>query len=301
MFDYRYHALSLAAVLFALAVGVLIGVAIGDSSLLSSARDGIVANLRSEVSGSERHAEQLNGRLSEEETLANGLYPISVRGLLRERSIGLVFLGPSSDQVDELVRDAVTQAGGSVKTVVAVREPLDLAGIAGQAGGTEYTALASSPLDPSLLRRFGVRMGQQLVRGGRLLARVQASLLSSYDGELGKLDGLVVLRTEPAKSGGAAGGEQASAAVKNTAEFEAGLVHGAQAQGVPVVGVELSSTQPSQVPWYKGEDMASVDDLDSLAGRAALAFALAGDHGAYGVKPTADSLLPHVVSSTAQP
>ena len=29
MFDYRYHALSLAAVLFALAVGILIGVAIG--------------------------------------------------------------------------------------------------------------------------------------------------------------------------------------------------------------------------------------------------------------------------------
>jgi hypothetical protein len=37
MFDYRYHALSLAAVLFALALGVLIGVAIGDSNLVSSA------------------------------------------------------------------------------------------------------------------------------------------------------------------------------------------------------------------------------------------------------------------------
>jgi len=38
MFDYRYHALSLAAVLLALAVGLVIGIAIGDSSLVSSAR-----------------------------------------------------------------------------------------------------------------------------------------------------------------------------------------------------------------------------------------------------------------------
>jgi len=293
MFDYRYHALSLAAVLFALAVGVLIGVAIGDSNLVSSARDGIVASLRSEVSGSQHEISQLGGRLSEEETVANDLYPVTVRGLLRERNIGLVFLGDSSDQVDELVRNAVTQAGGSVKMVVAVREPLDLAGIAGQATGTQYTALASSPLDPALPRKFGVRMGDQLIRGGQLLGRVQSRLLSSYDGEYGKLDGLVVLRSDPA----GASGEQSSGA----AAFDAGLVHGVEAQGIPVVGVELSSTQPSQVPWYKSEDMASVDDLDGLAGRAALAFALAGDHGAYGVKPTADSLLPHVVSSTAQP
>jgi hypothetical protein len=35
--------------------------------------------------------------------------------------------------------------------------------------------------------------------------------------------------------------------------------------------------------------------LDTVAGRAALAFALSGDHGAYGVKSTADALLPPVV------
>lgn len=293
MFDYRYHALSLAAVLFALAVGVLIGVAIGDSNLVSSAKDGIVASLRSELGDSQHQADQLGGRLSEEETLANDLYPVTVRGLLAERRVGLVFLGGSSDQVDELVRDAVTQAGGSLKMVVAVREPLDLVGIAGQAAGTQYVGLGATPLEPALVRRFGLRMGEQLIHGGQLLGRIQTQLLSSYDGEFGKLDGLVVVRREPA-------GMIAQDA-KRTSEFEAGLVHGAEALGIPVVGVELSSTQPSQVPWYKGEDMASVDDLDTVAGRAALAFALAGDHGTFGIKSTADSLLPHVVSAPAQP
>jgi copper transport outer membrane protein MctB len=290
MFDYRYHALSLAAVLLALAVGVLIGVAIGDSNLVSSARDGIVQNLRSEVGESQRKSDRLSGRLSEEEALVNNLYPIAVHGLLSRRSIGLVFLGEPSDQVDEAVRDAVTQAGGSLQAVVAVREPLDATGVAAQASGTLYAALSS---ETSLTRRFAVRMGKELVRGGALLGQVHTRLFSSDDGELGKLDGLVVVRSEPKGLTGQL--------AKSAGELESGLIAGIAAEQVPAVGVELTSTEPSQIPWYKSENLSSVDDLDTLAGRSALAFALAGNHGSYGVKPSADSLLPHVVGTSNQP
>ena len=67
------------------------------------------------------------------------------------------------------------------------------------------------------------------------------------------------------------------------------------------MGVELSSTEPSQVPWYQGKDISSVDDLDATAGQAALIYALTGSHGSYGTKSTADSLLPNVVGATTQP
>src|SRR6266852_1723194 len=119
MFDYRYHALSLAAVLFALALGVLIGVAIGDSNLVSSAKSGIVHNLNSEVNDERARAGQLQERLAGEEHFANSLYPLAVHELLGGRSIGLVFLGASSDQVNTLVRTAVTEGGGNLATVVA--------------------------------------------------------------------------------------------------------------------------------------------------------------------------------------
>jgi len=288
MFDYRYHALSLAAVLFALAVGVLIGVAIGDSNLVSSAQNGIVRNLRSEVAGSQHNLELVGSRLSEQETLATDLWPFAVHGVLGGKSIGLVFLGDSSDRIDSLARDGVGEAGGNVKAVVAVREPLDTNGIAGQAG-RHYAALTT---DPALLRQFGAHIGREMVSGGKLLERVQTRLFSSYDGELGGLEGLVVARGDPAG--------MSREAAKAAAEFESGLIAGVASKGVPAVGVELSSTEPSQIPWYKSENLASVDDLETIAGRAALAFALAGDHGAYGVKSTADALLPSVVSSSSR-
>jgi hypothetical protein len=295
MFDYRYHALSLAAVLFALAVGVLIGVAIGDTNLVSSAKNGIVHNLESEVGAAQRQAGQLQAKLSSEETFTNDLDPLAVHGLLDARNIGLVFLGGSSDRVNGLVHNAVTQAGGGLATVVAVREPLDLAGVAREASGTYYAALAT---DPTIVHKFGGLAGRQLVSGGalvsrELLSRVRGSLLSAFDGALGKLEGLVVVRADP--SGMTAEETEASAA------FGSGLLAGVKAVGVPAVGVELSNTEPSQIPWFKRQGISSVDDLDTLAGQAALIYALTGSRGAFGVKSTADSLLPSVLESAAQP
>jgi copper transport outer membrane protein MctB len=301
VFDYRYHALSLAAVLLALAVGIVIGVAIGDSNLVSSAKSGIVRDLSAEVGAAERQTGQLRAQLSAEEAFTNDLYPIAVHGLLRGRPVGLLFLGNSSNQIDGLVREAVSHAGGDVVTVVGVREPVNLAGLARDAAGTHYAAVgqpANAGGGPRLVERLGVIAGSELVSGGQalpheLLNRVRGDLLSAFDGQLGKLEGLVVARSEPAG--------MAPEAAQSAAALEAGLVHGAVAAGVPSVGVEVTSAEPSQVPWYQAQGISSVDDLDSTAGRAALAYALAGAHGSFGVKGTADSLLPPVVASTGRP
>src|ERR1700682_2657625 len=224
MFDYRYHALSLAAVLLALAVGVVVGVAIGDSNLVSSAKSGIVHDLSAEVSAAQRQAGQLRAQLAGEEAFANDLYPIAFHGLMAGRNVGLVFLGDSSNRVNGLTREAVTQAGGNLATVVAVREPLDLPGPAQEAAGTRYAALGAdrSKTGLALVERFGLVVGKQLVSGGQLvgrefLSRVRGRLLSAFDGQLAKLGGLVVVRADPAGMSA----EQAEA----SAAFQSGLIH----------------------------------------------------------------------------
>jgi hypothetical protein len=57
---------------------------------------------------------------------------------------------------------------------------------------------------------------------------------------------------------------------------------------VPVVGVETSDAEISQIGWFKAHELSSVDDVDDPIGRAALVFALAGQRGSFGVKATAD-------------
>ncbi len=274
---------------------------------MSSAKSGIVHDLSSEVNAAQHQAAQLRTQLTTEEAFTGDLYPIAVHGLLAGRSIGLVFFGGASDRVNGLVRDAVTQAGGNLTTVVGVREPMDLPSLASEANASVFSTLGTetSHAGQALVERFGVIVGRQLVSGGslvdrELVSRVRAGLFSAFDGQLSKLDGLVVMRTEP--SGMTAAQTQASAA------FQSGLIDGVSDVGVPIVGVELTSTEPSQVPWYQSQNISSVDDLQLTAGQTALIYALAGSHGAYGTKPTADSLLPNIgagapapASSAAQP
>ena len=324
MFDFRYHALSLAAVLLALAVGVVIGVAIGDSNLVSSAKSGIVHDLSSEVQGAQQQAEQARSQLAGEEAFANDLYPIAVHGLLEGQSVGLVFLGGSSNRVNSLVRDAVTQAGGNLTTVVAVREPLDLGGIASASEGTRFATLGEASGESShgtsstagtattggeggegaseaslkLLQEFGSIVGKQLVKGASnvqhaLISRVRGPLLSAFDGQLQHLDALVLVRDAP--------GTMTPPQTQAAAHFESGFLEGVAAGGIVVVGAELSSAEPSQVPWFQGKDLSSVDDLDATAGQAALIYALNGSRGSYGTKSTADSLLPNVAGASSPP
>jgi Copper transport outer membrane protein, MctB len=297
VFDYRYHALSLAAVLLALAVGIVIGVAIGDSNLVSSAKSGIVRDLSSEVGTAQRQTAQLRSQLSAEEAFTNALYPIAVHGLLGNRQVGLVFLGNVSDQIQGLVRDAVSQAGGNVAAVFALREPPDLAGLARSAAGTPYAAVSepSGSANTPLLERFAQIAGRELVAGGQaistsLLARTSGRLLSAFDGAPGRLEGVIVSRAEPAG--------MPAESVHVAGVLESGIVRGFTAAKVPAVGVELTTTEPSQVPWYQGQGISSVDDLSTTAGKAALAYALAGFRGSYGVKGTANSLLPAVVAAS---
>jgi hypothetical protein len=288
VFDFRYHALSLAAVLIALFVGLLIGVAIGDAGLVSSAERNVRADLRSDIGAANRRADELRATLGQEladaKRFEDAAYPRLVGGQLRGRRIGLVFLGRPSDEIASQVREALNPTGGQIVLRAVIREPLDLSGLAGAARGTRYSALGK---DPRLVEAFGFRMGAQLVAGGKLIGRARGALLRSFNGVLVPLDGVVLVRLAPDLKGDADTARDA---------FERGLVHGLRASNAPTTGIETTSTEPSQIPWYRDNDVTSVDDVDRVAGHAALVLTLVGGiDGAFGVKSTAEAMLPDVV------
>ena len=280
MFDFRYHALSLAAVLIALAVGILLGVAIGDANLVSNAEKHIQDSLRGDLNAARNDAAQVRAQLGVRSSFESEIYPQLVGGALKARRIGMVFLGQPSNQVSSLVRAALEPTGATIVLVAVIRDPADASALAAAAAGTRYSVAAG---DPALLGELGTRIGVQLVRGGRLLTQVQPALFSSYNGAIERLDGIVLVR---------APGAIAQAHQNANDQFENGLATGLARTGVPVVGVETSATNPSQIPWYTQKNFSSVDDLEDLAGSTALVEALAGAHGAFGRKATAVAVLP---------
>ncbi len=286
MFDFRYHALSLAAVLIALAVGLLLGVAIGDANLVSNAEKRVVDSLRGDLNRARGDASNVRGELGFRATYESTVYPQLVAGALKSKRIGMIFLGAPSNQLSALARAAIEPAGAQIVLVGAVRDPADAAGLAAAVpSSSRYAALGA---DPSLMSPFGLRIGLQLVHGGQLLTQVQRPLFSTYNGAIERLDGIVLVRSP---------GSVDPAAQAANDQFENGLANGLAASGVPVVGVETSAANPSQVPWYTQKSFSSVDDLEDIAGSTALVDALAGAHGAFGRKPTATSILPPIAGN----
>jgi hypothetical protein len=286
MFDFRYHALSLVSVFLALVLGLLLGVAIGDKGLVSSAERDVRASLRGDVRKAQAQSEDLRAQLDEQNKFLQEAYPLMVGSRLIGERVGVVALGDVSDAEIGNVRDALEATGGRLTSVAAVRTPLDLPALSRAATAAGYQNLQNSPKE---VKRFGQRVGAGYVAGGgKLLQRVRRQLLQSSSGALGGVDSVVVIR-EPRTF------QPAQQNVLNS--FEDGLMNGLSGNNGTVVGVETTQTDPSQVSWYRSHDLASVDDVDQLPGRAALVFALAGADGAFGTKSSADALLPKAANS----
>jgi hypothetical protein len=288
MFDFRYHALSLVAVFVALAVGLLLGVAIGDKGLVSGAENDLRSSLRSDVVRARADAEDAQKALTDREAIeAKDFYPIMVGDRLPGTRIGIVAFGSvPNDYVDD-VRDALDPTGGRLVSVSVIREPPDLKALSDAAKGTRFEKVDKKP---ALLGRLGRRLGQQFGDGGKLLAKTRPALLSRgrSSGTLDGLEGVVLVHTRSDP-------EDADDA-KRADAFEAGMVKGLVARGVRVVGVETTDQDPSSVSWMQKHGLTSVDDIDRVEGRTAMVYALTGEEGTFGVKSTADALLPTVVS-----
>jgi hypothetical protein len=270
--SFRYHAISIVAVLVALLVGLLLGVAIGDKNLVSSAEQSLRDNLRKDVQQREREIERLNEQLSARNRFEEKAYPLLVGGRLPGAKIAVIFLGRNRESTTNLVDQALQPTGATLGFDASIRMPMDLDALSARAAGTRYALMAT---DPTLVEPFGQRIGTQLVQGGKLIRAERSELFRSASGELvPPANGVVLVREHPDDM------TKAEQAVVDA--FEKGFMQGLRDTNAPVVGVETSDADPSQTDWFRAHGASTVSNLDEVAGRAALVFALEGNEGAYG-------------------
>ena len=131
-------------------------------------------------------------------------------------------------------------------------------------------------------------MGRQIVIGGTLPELVRGQLFSRASGEFGALDAVIVVRSQP---------EGMGPVQRSTAnQLETALLAGITATRVPAVGVESTSTEPSSISFFQSNGLSTVDDIDNTAGQLALVWRSRGAEGSFGVKSSADRLLPELVA-----
>ncbi|HEX7279158.1 MAG TPA: copper transporter [Solirubrobacterales bacterium] len=280
----RYHTTSLIAVFIALAIGILIGAEFGGDALDDTRRDleqSLVGNLQDARS----RADDLNADLNRSDEFAEQVYPVLVRDRLEGRRFAILALGGLPSPVTDEVEEALAPTGGRLVGVGVVREPVDVNGLAEGLAKTRFSDLRTNP---DALTELGTGVGRQLMLGGTLPEVVRGDLFSRASGSFGGLDGLIVVRDQPEEMG--------VVQRERTNELESALMSGITATRVPAVGVETSTDDSSSISFFQTSDLASVDHVDLPAGKLAMVFALLGADGSFGVKGTADQLLPDLLT-----
>jgi hypothetical protein len=289
MFDLRYHVASLAAVFFALIIGILVGVALASHGLGNTERDRLEENLRrAQLRGDALEAQLEAGeeRGAADQAFVEKTYRVVMANRLEGARIAVLFVGSINDDVQSEITRALSDAGaGTPVRIRALQVPINPTAVAQRLANRPF--LAAYAADDQL-DELGHALGQEFTAGKEtpLWNALESLIVEQKDGSVKQsADGVIVVRTVPAQIGA-------------TAVFLKGLYSGIKDVGVPAVGIDLSDGDGSAIKAFKKAELSTVDNVDTRVGKLALVIllsepAVAGNHG---TKTTADDgPLPNVV------
>jgi hypothetical protein len=292
MFDLRYHVASLAAVFFALVIGILVGVALASHGLGNTERDRLQEDVRRAQARGDSLKSQLDTLSADsatDHTFVEHTYRVVMANRLKGKKIAVLFVGSENGDL----RSAVTRALGDADAgppvrVRVVKVPIDESALTKRLKNRPFLAAYAGATQ---LEELGHALGQEFVAGKEtpLWSALQNLIVEEQFGNAKRpADGVVVVRTSEAQTGA-------------TARFLKGLYAGLGDVGVPAVGVEASSSDHSAMKTFQKAGLSTVDDVDNRAGKLALVLVLSdlSVTGDFGSKTTAhDGLLPSVVPPT---
>ena len=297
MFDFRYHALSLAAVFLALGIGIVLGVTAGDS-LVTEADRNIRDSLRGNVEDARQEARDARARLEGRDELIQSTFGALAGGRLRGRRVGVVGFDSLPEGVESPARRAIEDGDGALDSVTVFNADIDRKKLGGVLGG-RFRRLAD---EDDLLPAAGRRVGRALVRGGRLAAALERAFPDEFDGDYRGIGAVTYFHQPEADPKLRPDEAPAAERARERADaLERGLIAGLRGGGRSFVGVERSDTDPSQIEFYEQRKLSSVDSVDTVGGRLALVLALDGARGTFGFKPSADRPLPETASAGGGP
>lgn len=299
MISFRYHLVSIVAVFFALAIGILVGTTVLPQVTIRQLRDQ-TDSARTRADNLREDLDRVEGELATSRQLTESLEPMIIRDqLLGRASVIVTAQGVDAAEIGG-VRDALEQAGSVVKGILVFSDRMALA------GPTDAQDLASvlgtSDLDPAaLVEATGTAVGtrlaegaapfqpdllQDLVTGGFLAVQAQPDLT-----QIGGPDQTVVQLTG-----------SADPPVFDPTPVFLPMLSTLVSAGMTSGAAETTDTAYPFVETVRGEGdldgrLVTVDNADASAGRISLIIALrdliqTGRGGDYGTKPGSTGLLP---------
>jgi hypothetical protein len=277
MFDFRYHVASLAAVFFALVIGILVGVALASHGLGNTERKRLEEDLRRAESQADVLRVQVESATSDaaaDRAFVEGAYKSVMANRLKGKKIAVLFIGSSEKVRRSAITSALADAGaGQPLRIRFVKVPIDPQVLAQK---LDKKPLLANYAGVDQLQNLGHDLGQEFVAGTDtpLWSALQSVIVEEKTGPAKPpADGVVIVRTVGPQTG-------------PTALFLKGLYAGLADVGVPAVGVERTKAEMSATKAFQRAGFSTVDDIETPTAKLALVALLADPllTGSYGAK-----------------
>jgi hypothetical protein len=279
--DFRYHVTSLAAVFFALVIGIVVGVGISGRGFVDKSERQKLENRIDRLQARVDDLSAANAALRDQQqagrVFMSDAYPVVMRDRLDGILIAVIVVGASAGAAGADVQQTLSDGGATTSRYRALKLPINARAV---------RRAVAAVRGRQKLEDAARELAQEWVTGTDTpVAEVLTDVVVEEERGVGgtPADGVVVIQAERPR--GAA-----------TRRFVDGLYSGLTSVGVPVVGVERSGAEQSSIDSFaEYAGFSTVDDVDTPSGRFALALLLGGaPSGHFGIKPTADAPLPKI-------
>ena len=284
MLTWRYHLLSLVAVFLALGLGVLVGISVSDTGVIETSQDVLVEDIQRDLDGLRTENSGLSRDRATNIRYQDDTFPYIVGGRLQGKRIAVVASATAGDEIQRELTSAIHGAGGQVVSTTVMNPHFDLAAATAKVKADLKGDPAFATVDDaSLTTAVSQQLARDVSKGGgvRLLTALQGTLVDSMNGNYDLPVDAVVVVTR-------ADNEQVPAYT----DLEKKFILSLKDLGILTIGAEPEDAPVSEIPLFQSVDVSSVDNLDSRIGQVSVVYVLSGEKGAFGVKPTADLLIP---------
>ena len=282
----RYYVIMSASIFLALGVGIFIGFSLDGQEIFVEQQQGLISeleqrflDLKQQNTMIETMLEDSNKELKMYRELLDRLVPQLTKDVLEGINIVIIQNGKEADHGGMV--NMLNHAGAKVASIIRINRDFFCDGRQGlillKENLDEF--VEEDQLQPYIYRR----LVNAIITGGDqdfVWRMMELGVIEVSEGYSGEVDYFILV------------GEGFAAGPGTKSEPGALIIEAIKRSNIPAVGVEESDCGKSSIPQYREAKISSVDNIDSVIGQYSLVRVLQGCNGHYGLKDTAQALIP---------
>ncbi|HHV18339.1 MAG TPA: copper transporter [Thermoanaerobacterales bacterium] len=280
----KYLVITVISIFLALGIGILIGIQVDSQDIIFEQQEITVQKMENKFDELNRlnldlqnQIKQLSSANELNENYIKNVFPDYIKNKLTD--LHIVIVETTDDYTYTSMRQSLKIAGADVTSVTLISERLLYISDEEQNQLMEHFGIDENVI-PVVLKKIAE------TTGGKYSADDIAFLIEKgiiyVNGDLQKPADYIVI----------AGGSRDK---NNKHEvIDIPLIKEVKKLSLPLIGVETTTVENSYIELYKKEKLSTVDNVDTIIGQTSLVLVMTGKEGHYGVKKSANSLMPFV-------